>query len=311
MSLQARFQMLLKKIQSTEPSQPPDPPVSLPSEPEASTQDADFQAWFDQVSPWFSGFSGKRVLEVGCDAEGALISAVFRLYHPEEAIGMNLLAESRQIAPNCRLETGDIRQTHYPDNYFDLLISSSAFEHIQPFDTALAEMYRILKPGGFLFSNFGPIWSCSYGHHLWLVHEGELLNYWTLVLPPYAHLLMSRTELKEHLAGQYSQSTCDAISEYILNSPEQNQLFYEDYEAIVSASSFEVLLFKGYDVEQLDQKYSPALTPEILQQLSQKYPNRKNFWHSGITMLLHKPDSVAVKKPGVSVINKTAAMRYG
>jgi len=43
---------------------------------------------------------------------------------------------------------GDITETRYPSEFFDLIVCFSVFEHISDPDTILSEMHHILKPGG-------------------------------------------------------------------------------------------------------------------------------------------------------------------
>ena len=246
------------------------------------------KAWVDTIASQCDGLAGKRVLEVGCDPEGQFVSQVFRDYQPAEIVGMNLIAPDRNLRPDCRVEPGDIRETNYQDGEFDVVISSSAFEHICNFDVALAEMFRILKPGGYLFSHFGPIWSTSYGHHLWLTHEDRLYTYWNVHLPSFCHLLMTPEEVAASIADVHPPEVCRAIAEYVFHAPEQNQLFFEDYERIVSESAFETILFKGYDHPELAQRYNATVTPDTYRQLRAKYPERTHFSYDGITLLLTK-----------------------
>ena len=44
--------------------------------------------------------------------------------------------------------------------------SINAFEHFHDVEKALNALYRALKPNGYLFAFFGPIWSSDVGHHL-------------------------------------------------------------------------------------------------------------------------------------------------
>jgi ubiquinone/menaquinone biosynthesis C-methylase UbiE len=43
----------------------------------------------------------------------------------------------------------DMRE-HYPDEYFDLIVCFSVMEHIRESRGVLDEMYRVLKPGGYV-----------------------------------------------------------------------------------------------------------------------------------------------------------------
>lgn len=245
--------------------------------------------WLETIAAQFGGFAGKRVLDVGTDLDGNLVRVIGGPFGAREVVGLNLAITERTLAPNIRLEQADIRRTRYEDGYFDLIFSSSAFEHITGLEEGLAEMHRILKPGGHLFSHFGPIWSTTYGHHLWTTHRGRVYTYWDVLLPPFCHLLQSQAEIEEILAGQgHDRELSRVLSEYVTSSPEQNRLFFEDYEAMVARSPFERVIFKGYDYPELAKRYNARITPEILQQLQTRHPGKTGFFYDGITMLLRK-----------------------
>lgn len=53
----------------------------------------------------------------------------------------------------------------FDENTYDLAFSYNAFEHIDDPEKALNEAMRVLKPGGYLYLNFGPLWSSSMGAH--------------------------------------------------------------------------------------------------------------------------------------------------
>lgn len=48
----------------------------------------------------------------------------------------------------------DLQDISYPDASFDVFVSGDVFEHVPDLDKALAEIARILKPGGMLISSF-------------------------------------------------------------------------------------------------------------------------------------------------------------
>lgn len=244
--------------------------------------------WIRMIACWVDGFEGKRVLEVGCDFVGSFSSEISRVGGAREVVGINpALSASAELRPGCRIEPADARSLAYPDEHFDVVVSSSAFEHIHNLDAALAEIRRVLKRGGFLFSHWGPIWSTSYGHHLWLRHEDRIYNYHNVILPPWCHLLMAPRELGEYLEGRYPDVLRKKIVEYVYHSSEQNQLWFDDYEKIIDASGFEVLLFKGYDTED-GKRYAELVTPSLLEQLRERFPQRTGFGYEGITALLRK-----------------------
>ena len=62
----------------------------------------------------------------------------------------------------------------YEDNSFDLAFSYNAFEHIDDPDKALSEAIRVVKPGGYIYLNFGPLYFSPMGLH---AHESIPVPY--------------------------------------------------------------------------------------------------------------------------------------
>lgn len=58
----------------------------------------------------------------------------------------NILGFDLKHKPN--LSQKDLIAESYPDNYFDLVLAFSIFEHIKEPDKLLVELNRIIKPGG-------------------------------------------------------------------------------------------------------------------------------------------------------------------
>lgn len=52
------------------------------------------------------------------------------------------------------------------DNSFDVLYSFDSMEHISDPETALAEAVRVVRPGGYIYLRFGPLYWSPYGMHL-------------------------------------------------------------------------------------------------------------------------------------------------
>lgn len=57
-------------------------------------------------------------------------------------------ANMKKIGIKVALSRGDVKDTGYLDNSFDLVIGISIFEHIREIDLCVKEVFRILKPGG-------------------------------------------------------------------------------------------------------------------------------------------------------------------
>ncbi|MCB9799924.1 MAG: class I SAM-dependent methyltransferase [Candidatus Omnitrophica bacterium] len=56
-------------------------------------------------------------------------------------------------------------QTPFESNFFDFVTSSAVIEHIKSVDLAITEMHRILRPGGYAWHAFGPLYYSYAGDH--------------------------------------------------------------------------------------------------------------------------------------------------
>lgn len=64
-----------------------------------------------------------------------------------------------------RFIEGDAMEILFRDNYFDLISSFNAMEHIPDPLQALEEMVRVTKVGGIIYLTFDPIWTADTGSH--------------------------------------------------------------------------------------------------------------------------------------------------
>ncbi len=94
----------------------------------------------------------ERALEVGYGA-GAVLLALANGAH--ELHGIDLDADPSLLTEyfagrNCQaqLHRGNVYELPYESNFFDLVVSFSVFEHLQEYQHALGEVYRVLRPKG-------------------------------------------------------------------------------------------------------------------------------------------------------------------
>lgn len=100
---------------------------------------------------------GDIVLDVGCGT-GLLATRLAEIVGPDGAVvGLDaspaMVGRARRRAGgrgNCRLEVGVAQSLGHPDATFDSVTSSLMMHHLMPEDrpAALAEMRRVLRPGG-------------------------------------------------------------------------------------------------------------------------------------------------------------------
>jgi len=244
------------------------------------------RSFVDKLASFTGGARGKRILEVGSDGGGYLIQDIHQRHGAAEVVGINPVLPAREIVPGCRLEQVDAREMPYEDATFDTIVSCSAFEHIHDLAKAVAEMARVLRPGGCLYSQFGPIWSAPYGHHLWLEHRGRTYNYWNTVLPPFCHLLSTEEELTSLCSRLTDKDAGPVIAHYVLHSPEQNQMFFEDYQRVFTECPLDVVVFKGYDDPRGEAIYHSDDMLRTLATVHEKHGPREVY--DGVIVLLRK-----------------------
>jgi len=95
-----------------------------------------------------------RILEAGCGS-GAISRELAGLPDVGEVIGSDpspvFLAKARELAAgmrNLRFEEGDARSLPYGDNDFDVVVFHTCLTHVPGPEKALAEAFRVLRPGG-------------------------------------------------------------------------------------------------------------------------------------------------------------------
>jgi ubiquinone/menaquinone biosynthesis C-methylase UbiE len=85
------------------------------------------------------------VLEVGC-GQGHLTRALAA--QGVDIIGVDANPSASEIVADGMVRHMNAESLEFDDATFDVVISVHAIEHIPELETALAEMQRVLKPGG-------------------------------------------------------------------------------------------------------------------------------------------------------------------
>lgn len=88
---------------------------------------------------------GARVLEVGC-GQGHLTRALAA--RGIDIIGIDANPQAAEVAGDGLVRHMTAEALDFPDASFDFIVSVHAIEHIPPLEQALAEMTRVLRPGG-------------------------------------------------------------------------------------------------------------------------------------------------------------------
>ena len=120
-----------------------------------------------------------RILEIGC-GRGLLLRHLAQLGHECHGIERSALAARRAAqSEELRVYTQPLEKCHFADEYFDVVILWHVLEHLDHPQATLAQISRLLKPGGLLYlevPNLSSLQSCSTGknwfhldveHHLY------------------------------------------------------------------------------------------------------------------------------------------------
>ena len=97
----------------------------------------------------------ERVLDIGCGPavmEGDLLGRAGEVCGVDASERMIACGRARLLnhpeGARCRLSVGDIEALALADASFDAVLSMGVFEYLLSYDRALAEIRRVLRPGG-------------------------------------------------------------------------------------------------------------------------------------------------------------------
>ncbi len=217
----------------------------------AETKRRRFARMWADVRRWRGTIDDAEVLDVGCgDGTNCLLAALgpvrrvvgidlnLRLLDPG-ATGVRRLAETvlRQAGyargvdaamaeRPLRFEAADARATSFPAGAFDVLISRSAMEHLMPIEAALAEMARVVRPGGLVHHSIDPFY--------WLrgCHKRGLTDI------PWAHARLSLDDFHRFVAEHESPAKAD---KRLARIETLNRLTAREWRLIIQSGPFEVL----------------------------------------------------------------------
>lgn len=75
------------------------------------------------------------------------------------------LASSRVTAPNVQFQLGDAMKLAFADATFDIVICSQVYEHVPDAGRMMAEIHRLLRPGGVCYFAATNRWALIEKHH--------------------------------------------------------------------------------------------------------------------------------------------------
>jgi SAM-dependent methyltransferase len=93
-----------------------------------------------------------KLLDLGCD-NGSVTLRFAKKVKTKQLYGVEIVEERIKIAKKngLKIQKYDLeKKLGYKDNEFDVVVSNQVIEHLRDTDTFMSEIYRILKPGGYV-----------------------------------------------------------------------------------------------------------------------------------------------------------------
>jgi ubiquinone/menaquinone biosynthesis C-methylase UbiE len=242
-----------------------EPRVSVQPKPEWSDEEyrsaaerkvRDARRFVDEFTRLGGTLDGARVVEVGC---GAGIDCLLLAQQPVRSVigidmelplfdagekGERTRRLTRQVLATLglpddidrairqrpmRLVTGDATRMSFPDESFDLLWSRAAMEHIVPPEPALAEMARVVRPGGLIYHSIDPFY--------WLkgCHKRGMVDL------PWAHARLTPLEYRRFVAEREGMSRAARRSRHLQTL---NQFTPRQWRRTLERGPFEILQWR-------------------------------------------------------------------
>jgi len=123
---------------------------------------------------------GSRVLDLGC-AFGYGTAGIARHYDTD---GLDAspayIRRARRAVPAARFTLGAAERLPYPDDHFDAVVMLDVLEHVTDERAVVAEIVRVLRPGGLVIVSVPHTgllrWADSLNLYAWLTGEDALAS---------------------------------------------------------------------------------------------------------------------------------------
>lgn len=105
------------------------------------------------LKEFFPGIKGKSLLDIGC-ADGTTTRQLQKIIPKVKIVGIDYYKSAIQYAKTKKSKIkfvhGDVHNFPFGENSFDIVTAIETLEHLENPKTALKEIYRILRPKGYL-----------------------------------------------------------------------------------------------------------------------------------------------------------------
>ncbi|OGD85841.1 hypothetical protein A2164_00240 [Candidatus Curtissbacteria bacterium RBG_13_35_7] len=125
-----------------------------------------------------------KVLDIGCDSGKLIIERVQNIRKPQ-IYGIDIRSEAVSSSKKLGIKTkkGNVeRGLPFPSNFFDIVSANQIIEHLVNVDRFASEIYRVLKPNGYLIlstenlSSWHNIFALILGWQAFSQHISQIKN---------------------------------------------------------------------------------------------------------------------------------------
>jgi ubiquinone/menaquinone biosynthesis C-methylase UbiE len=228
---------------------------------------------------------GRRLLDVGCGT-GFLAFALAGL-GAGEIVGVDTDLEMYEADPGrdrvierlagertgaVRLQSGDVRSLPFSDDEFDVVFSSTAIEHFADLHVVVAELARVLRPGGLAYHGVEPWFSNHGGHGLCTLDF------------PWGHARVTADEFERYLALFRPHEVADAMP-YFTNAFQDPRLTLDESRAAFG-EAFQIIEWREAPIPASD-PHRRLIDSAVLDDCRRVYPavTRRDLLTIGYTVV--------------------------
>ena len=136
-------------------------------------------SWLERILP--DRATGLRLLDVGCGTGHHMARLRARGFDTAGVDGSpEMLEHARSCNPESDLRLSDVEHLPFPDASFDFALCIEVFRYLPALTHSIAEMARVLKPGGICVATAAPLFSlsayCAVNRVVDLVPVGDLVR---------------------------------------------------------------------------------------------------------------------------------------
>lgn len=125
----------------------------------------------DYLIPYIGDKKEVKIADIGSgpfSRTGQYLDGIKVEVYPSDQSNFDYFWARYNLKPMFPIEVQNMQKLTYPDNYFDIVHCVNALDHTGYAETALKELIRVCKPGGWVYIDCALIQMTARGHnHFW------------------------------------------------------------------------------------------------------------------------------------------------